>query len=374
MREYSDIHVDSLTPLASRGLGEYRNYPERHAPEEKSVLERMGQFGINPEDVQERFGKTFTQLNGREYGELMKEFLPQYLSLVVASVFDRYLLEWNKDDSQKPSLEERFRKMLFTARTQRAWAAGSLGMHFIHTKQDMHEAGERTKLLMCMEGGGHLITKVKQFEQMVANGVSIFGLMYNDTNPLADKENGLTDLGRKGVEYLLDQGRMIDLAHSSVATRRDIVRMAENAGKGNLILYTHGTLDKDLDEEWAKKLSQRAITEQEVKGIVKAGGLVGLGVTWPFYNSVSHVAAGIDRVAQMEDGLSHVAIGGDWGGVPPVFTRGISGAHEMHMLADELSEQFGYSDEQVDSVMRDNAIRYFEQNLPASPEANAPGT
>ena len=139
--------------------------------------------------------------------------------------------------------------------------------------------------------------------------------------------------------------------------------LAEDLGKGNLVSYTHGSSEEDIMGEWKDKMGERALKTTEVERLVKMGGIIGLGVTKPFFSSTRKIAERINDVAQLENGIDRIAIGTDFGGIPPMFLNEIKNPDDFKLLADLLSHDFNLSDEKVNKVLRQNARDWIQKAI-----------
>ena len=89
------------------------------------------------------------------------------------------------------------------------------------------------------------------------------------------------------------------------------------------------------------------------------GGMIGLGVSQPFFSGAEHIAQRIDQIAQKTGYLDRLAIGSDFGGLPPGLTTDIKGPEDLLKIADALSERFGFQDKQIKGIMRTNAKEWL---------------
>lgn len=353
----SSLHDDVLTPKTTHdaGLGEYDKYPERFDASEKSVLERMSQFGIDIDEVEDVFEKKVGELEWEEYLKVMAEAIKARYDVIVASVFDQYMLP----SKENPEDERRISEMFDLVRHYESMGA-KFGVNIIKEGKDFKEHGN---MLLGMEAGAHLIRSLDDAKKMAESGIRLFGLQYGKDTSVATNKDGLTELGREVVGYLLESNLIVDLAHAGYRTRQDVILMANDFDKGNLISYTHGSIEEDLSEEWKGKAGERLLKKEEVTQIIKMGGIIGLGVTKPFFDDTRKVAERIDSIAQLDKGIERVAIGTDFGGVPPVFMNDINNPDDFKKLGDILSEGFNMSDDNISKVLRHNAKRWIKRAI-----------
>ena len=350
----SSLHDDLMVPKATEHLGEYRDYPDRFDPSEKSVLTRLEQFGIDIKAAEEAYYKKIGDFSWEEYSELVGEAIRARYDTIVGSVFDQYMFP----TKENPDIDQRRHKM-FELFEQYEEMEGRAGLHLIKSRADFGESGN---VVLGLEAGAHLIKTMGDVKRLEDHGVKLFGLQYNTETPLADA-SGMTTFGAEVAQYLFDQDLIIDLAHSNYKTRQDVMALATELGKGHLVSYTHGASEQDISDSWKNKISERALKKEEIEQIVKMGGMIGLGVSEPFYSSARKVAERINETAQLDHGIEQIAIGTDFGGVPPEFLNDIKSPDDFKKLADILSADFGMSDEQVNKILRSNAPEWIKEAI-----------
>jgi len=352
--KYSSLHEDSLTPEVTRNLGEYEDYPNRLDPKDKSVLNRIEQFGIDPDVVREEFGKDVTELSQEDYDVLIAGSIIKRYDTVVASVFDKYALPNLESPDSKTRWDEMMKQIKRFDEME-----GNFGLNLIQRKNDFRESGN---VVLGLEAGAHLISSIAKIEELKDHNVKIFGLQYGKDTPLATA-NGLTEFGHKAIEYLFDNDLIIDLAHSTEKTRKDVMDLAQKSGRGNLIAYTHGSTVDDIIESWKDKIGERALKQEEVERLVRGGGIMGLGVSRPFFSGIESLTERINKLAKLKNGIDRVAIGADFGGVPPEWLTEIRSPEDFKKIADLLSEEFNMDSKQINKVLRSNAKNWIKKAI-----------
>ena len=343
----SDLHGDLEHPIGHKDLPEYdveKGYPNQYEDVgeggERSIANRIFQFGITKEELQTAGVETPYQLNSEQYKLLITEALKRQYHTLFASVYGR----WAK--MEKP--EDQLQVVKRVASTYKEW-----GINLIQ-KGDQPKTDE-PNMLIALEGA-HFVRNLGDIDQIYDLGIRSVMVQYNKENALASDE-GLTDLGKQAVKKMLDMGIIVDLAHNNPNVRKDIFKMAEDSDQGELLAYTHGAEAEDIakDPEFASYAEKRGLTKDEVKKITTLGGIIGLGVSKPFYQNIEQVADAIDRIIQMENGPKSLGLGCDWGGVTPVWTLdGIHGAEDVAKIGDVLSDRFGYEDALIKNILRNN--------------------
>ena len=351
----SSLHDDVYVPKATGHLGEYKNYPERFDPKDKSVITRLEQFGINVGDVEESFGKKITELTEEEYNLIMAESIKGHYDVIVGSVFDQYMFP----SPESPDDSARNEKMLSLIGQFENMDA-KCGVNLVKNRNDFKENGN---LVLGLEAGAHLIKSVGDAKFLADKGVRLFGLHYGSQESSIAGPNGLTDLGKQVVRYLLQNNLIVDLAHSGARTRQDVYQLAKEMEKGNLISYTHGSLEEDIIESWKGKVGERPLKEGEAREIIQMGGMIGLGVSKPFFENTRKVAERIDSIAQFDRGIDSLAIGTDFGGVAPEWLNEIRNAEDFHILGEILSHDFKMKDDDINKIIRTNAKNWIKKAI-----------
>jgi len=237
------------------------------------------------------------------------------------------------------------------------------GLNLVQRSGQMETEGPN--LVIALEGADFM-TSLADVDKAHDMGISSIMPQYNKPNALTG-EDGLTDLGRQAVQRMLDRGMIVDLAHSNPAVRGDIFDIAEDAGKGELVAYSHGALAEDIaaDSQFSQHADRRGLAPEELGRIIKLEGIVGLGVTKPFTQSIDGLAERIDQTFQLDKGPRSLGLGTDFGGVSKALSVGISGAEDVAKIGDILAGRFGFNDAQVGQVLRSNVHNWTERVLQA---------
>ena len=183
-----------------------------------------------------------------------------------------------------------------------------------------------TWAVIGVEGFDYTIRGVEDLERLPAlyeRGVRVFQPTYTGKSVLAGSsaegdERGLTDLGRAFLETMaaLDGPAAVDLAHMNPRAMEETLDWfeADSSRLARLVpVYSHGGLEHD-----GYRMS-RAITMGNLTRLRALGGVIGFGVTPPFYESLDEIVAGIERAAEVpflgRAGYEGIAIGTDFLGV-----------------------------------------------------------
>jgi membrane dipeptidase len=162
------------------------------------------------------------------------------------------------------------------------------------------------------------------------------------------RKGGLTSLGRDWVKQMESHHMIIDLAHASAATIKDVTTMASRP-----VLVSHTGVKGTCN-------NNRNLSDDQLRHIARTGGIVGIG----FWDTATcgHDAAAIARAirhASVVIGVDHVALGSDFDGAvtAPFDVTGLP------LLTEALMNQ-GFSNEDVGKIMGGNTLRFLRDNLP----------
>ncbi|HYD37088.1 MAG TPA: dipeptidase [Allosphingosinicella sp.] len=214
-------------------------------------------------------------------------------------------------------------------------------------------AGRRvTGALLSIEGLQNLEGRLDNLDRLHAAGFRMAGLAHFFDNEVAGSmhglgKGGLTPLGRQVVRTMEAKGMIVDIAHSSHAAVAEILAMARRP-----VVSSHGGVQ-------ATCRVNRNLSDEEIRGVARTGGLVGIGY-WDAAVCDLRPAAVAAAIAHVRDlvGIDHVALGSDFDGA---VTTGFDTAGLAH-LTQALIDR-GFSDEEIAKVMGGNLLRLL-QGLP----------
>jgi membrane dipeptidase len=215
------------------------------------------------------------------------------------------------------------------------------------------ENGNMVAGILGTEGAHPLEGDLANIPRLYAEGYRVVGLQHFFDNELGGSLHGLsnaglTEFGRAAVRDLIDQGFIIDVAHSSEAVVREVLDMTD----APLIVSHTGV--RSLCE------TPRNIDDALFAEIAARGGLIGIG----FWADVTcdDSPAGVARViaySAEQFGVEAIALGSDYdGSITASFD-----ASELAALTDALLAD-GMSEADIRAVMGENQIRFFLAHLP----------
>ncbi len=165
----------------------------------------------------------------------------------------------------------------------------------------------RVAAFVACEGGDCLEGQVGRLERLYADGVRSLQLVHYAQNELGDLQTedpvhgGLSQVGREAVQEMNRLGIVIDLAHASFATTRDVAELSDAP-----IIISHSAL------KHGAKQHPRLLDPDHADVIAATGGVIGM---WPLGYANDTFAEFVDNTLQLVDlvGIDHVGLGTDMG-------------------------------------------------------------
>lgn len=247
------------------------------------------------------------------------------------------------------------RALYHAQRVHRAAARSDGAMQVVTSKEGLEKALQSgaVAVVLATEGAHPLEGDVVNLERLFQSGYRVLGLQHFFDNELGGSlhgvsKGGLTEFGRDAVAEAARRGMIVDVAHSSEAVVRDVLAM--NAGP---LIVSHTGLRGHCD-------SPRNISDALMEEIAARGGLVGIGF-WDGAVCAGSIDAIADAIVYGVNllGAEHVALGSDFDGA---ITAPID-ASQTALLSQALLDR-GVDAETIRAVMGENAIRFFQENLP----------
>lgn len=161
-------------------------------------------------------------------------------------------------------------------------------------------------------------------------------------------KGGLTAKGKNMVRRMQAKHMIVDLAHASPAVIADTLAISTKP-----VVDSHTGIKGTCD-------NHRNLSDSEVIGIAKTGGVIGIGYwsTAVCGKDAAAIARAIRYTANLV-GVDHVALGSDFdGAVTAPFD-----ASQLILITDALIDQ-GFSDDEIRKIMGGNALRVLRDSLP----------
>jgi len=203
------------------------------------------------------------------------------------------------------------------------------------------------------EGAQPLEGRLENLDDLYAAGFRMMAPTHFTDTAIAGaaagmKKEGLTDLGRKWVHSMEAHHMLIDLAHASPATLRDVTAMATRP-----LIVSHTGVKGTCN-------NPRNLADDELRAVARTNGVIGIGL-WDTATCGSDARATARAIhyAMNIVGSDHVALGSDFdGGITAPFDS--SG---WALLTDALLQE-GISEQDIHKIMGENVVRVLLETLP----------
>ncbi len=232
----------------------------------------------------------------------------------------------------------------------------------------IHRAGGERRLLttwLAFEGSGPLGSDEAEIRKWALRGVRSFGLVHAVDNELATSsgkprtEVGLSEQGRGFIRAVAQAGGLVDVSHASDASTDEAIELSLSLGRP--LIATHSN---------ARALAPhpRNLTDEQIRGIAKSGGVVGVNFHRPFLAKSRGAPVTMTEVVEQIrylkkiGGIDVVSLGSDFeGGISAVAE--LSDATKFQRLAAALRKA-GLSDAEVHKIFHENAWRVLCKTSP----------
>lgn len=205
----------------------------------------------------------------------------------------------------------------------------------------------RVAAMLACEGGDCLEARPERLQELRDAGVRSLQLVHYAPNELGDLQThpprfeGLSPVGREVVRETTRLGLVIDVAHASFATVRDVVAATDAP-----LLLSHSHL------RTAEVSHPRLLTPDHARLVAETGGVIGM---WPSGFANRSLDDFVDNTLRLVDlvGVDHVGLGTDMdGNYRPVIDR-------YGQLPDWVAALLGrgMSEEEVAKLAGGNALR-----------------
>ncbi|WP_353204050.1 dipeptidase [Sphingomonas sp.] len=216
--------------------------------------------------------------------------------------------------------------------------------------------------MLSIEGLQDLEGKFANLEILYRAGFRMAGLAHFFDNDVAgsmhgEAKGGLTALGRQIVRRMEAIGMVVDIAHSSHATIAEVLAMARRP-----VVASHGGVQ-------ATCKVNRNLTDDEIRGVARTGGVIGIGY-WDAAICSTKPDAAAAAIAHVRDlvGIDHVGLGSDFDGA---VTTGFDSS-QIAAVTQALIDR-GFSDADIAKVMGGNVLRVLRAGIVPGIDAGAPG-
>jgi membrane dipeptidase len=220
---------------------------------------------------------------------------------------------------------------------------------------DRQSGGSVVGGMLSIEGLQDIEGNIANLDVLYAAGFRMAGLAHFFDNDVAGSmhgvgKGGLTLLGRQVVRRMETLGMIVDLAHASHATIAEVLTMATRP-----VVFSHGGVQ-------ATCKVNRNLTDDEITGVAKTGGVIGIGYWRGAICSTNpkDVARAIAHVRDLV-GIDYVGLGSDFDGST---TTGFDASQVVAITQALLTA--GFSEADIRKVMGGNVLRVFRAGIAPS--------
>jgi microsomal dipeptidase-like Zn-dependent dipeptidase len=216
------------------------------------------------------------------------------------------------------------------------------------------EAGSRVvAALLGTEGAQPLEANLDNLEALFAAGFRMMApTHFTDTaiggSAAGVTRGGLTPLGREWVKQMESRGMLIDVAHASADTLRDVTAMATKP-----VIVSHTGVKGVCN-------NNRNLSDEQLRAVAATGGVIGVGF-WDVAACGTNAQAIASEIRYTVGvvGAEHVALGSDFDGAvtEPFDSSG-------YALITEALLQQGVSEHDIRLIMGENVARVLSKVLP----------
>ncbi|XP_055992106.1 dipeptidase 2-like [Sorex fumeus] len=216
--------------------------------------------------------------------------------------------------------------------------------------------------LISVDGGHSLDSSLAMLRTFYQLGVRSLTLTHTcstpwaesstkDTHPFNFNVSGLTSFGEKVVLEMNRLGMIVDLTHASPATAQQALEVSQAP-----VIFSHSA-------SWAVCKDAQNIPNDILLLLKKNGGIVMMSLSGGVLTcnklaNVSTVAAHFDYIRAVI-GSEYIGIGADYDGTER-FPQGLEDVSTYPVLIEELLRR-GWSEEELQGVLRGNLLRVFSQ-------------
>ena len=212
--------------------------------------------------------------------------------------------------------------------------------------------GRGVGAMLSIEGLHDLEGDLGNLDKLYEAGFRMASLTHFFDNDLAGsmhgiEKGGLTEKGREAVRRMEALGMIVDVAHCSHQCVADILAMARRP-----VVSSHGGVQ-------ATCKVNRNLADDEIRGVARTGGVVGIGY-WDGAVCSTDPAAVAKAIKYVRDlvGIEHVALGSDYDGATTVRFDTSQLVQVTQALLDA-----GFSDDEIRAVMGGNALRVLRAGI-----------
>lgn len=271
-----------------------------------------------------------------------------------------YIKQGERDDQSLQVAKEYVLRILQQVKEQEALNATRMGIAYSPDDLNHLKQAGKKAIFLGIENGyaiGKDINNLALFKEV---GVSYITLCHNEDNDICDSAvksqnewNGLSPFGKEVVREMNRLGIMIDISHTAEKTVYDVLKESKTP-----VIASHSS---------ARALCNhpRNLTDEQIKAIARAGGVIQVCLYEKFINEEEKKACLSDAIRHINHmvklvGVDHVGIGSDFDGGGELI--GCRNTGELINLTMKLLEE-GYSEEDIRKIWGGNLMRVMDQVL-----------
>ena len=280
--------------------------------------------------------------------------MASYVSLLIGSTFT----------PPKPTRSEELAEVIRQLRRYHALTETYSGIVLVTNAARLRRLKEQdTGVLLHIEGVRYIDAEPEsRLDRWRWGGVRSIGLIWNEDTCIgasatgAKQSYGLTAFGKRVVRAADARGIVIDCAHASEQSARDVLAMTN---RPPYISHTGARAVHD---------TPRNTSDQLAREIAARGGIVGVFLSPRFLSgsesvTVTDVADHIEHLVSVI-GDEHVAIGSDFGGISGEPPQGMESVHRLPLITEELRQR-SFTQDQIARICTENAYHYILNALSA---------
>jgi len=230
----------------------------------------------------------------------------------------------------------------------------------IKTRDDLARYLERRRTeqrivagFLGIEGAHALSGDVNNLDRLYDAGFRMIGVAHFFDNEMGGsahgvEKGGLTDKGRELMKRMQEKRVFVDLAHASPKVVDDVLALATRP-----VIVSHTGVKGTCN-------NTRNLSDEQLKGIAKTGGVVGIGY-WDTATCGQDAKAIATAIRYTVDliGVDHVGLGSDYDGTidAPFDTTGLV------QITDALL-QAKFTEAEIRKIMGENVIHLLQGYLP----------
>ncbi len=257
-----------------------------------------------------------------------------------------------------------FMEMLQKAEEELASSKDVIEVITTREQMEKFETNKKIAIIKGIEGLQVMNDDVITIKELYDLGYREMSLAWNEQNNLAtgvrgDVNRGLTDLGRKAIKEMEDLGILLDVSHLNEKSFWDVVQVAKKP-----FIASHSNARALCDHP-------RNLTDEQLKAVAKANGIVGINAYRGFVSLVEEEKT-VERLCDHIDymvkliGINHVGLGFDFcdylDSSGPQNPIGMDDASQAQNLIKEL-EKRKYTQEEIEHIAYKNFKRIFMEIL-----------